>query len=168
MQRVSSSHESSLPSPSSHPSGIKFSVKHRTKSLVRILYRKKIGSPSSVRSERRCDSTGLVLMHHSQFMPWTNSPEGSHLSALSFKTPSPRRWKVYESRNVGRAANRTPGLTLSTGLMCSPIIGSDHFADMPHPPSRKLRATQKAHRLHHRTSYVYRPRFWHLCPCLCA
>jgi hypothetical protein len=165
---VSSSHESSLPTAPSHPSGIMFYVKHRTKSLVRILHRKKTESPSSVRSERRCDSTGPVLMHHSQFMPWTNFPEGSHLSALSSKTPSPRRWKVYESRNVGRAAKRTPGLTLSTGFMCSPIVGSDHFTDMPHLPSRILKATQKAHRLLHRTLYVYRPRFWHLCPCLCA
>ena len=159
---MSSSHECSLLSPPSRPSGIKFYVKHRTKSLVLMLHRK-TGSPSLVRSEGRCDSTGPVLMYHSQFMAWTNSPEGSHLSALSSKTPSPRRRKVYEYRNVGRAANRTPGLTLSTGVMCPPIIGFDHFADMP----RILKATQRAHRLH-RTLYDYRPRSWHLCPCLCA
>ena len=115
---MSSSHESSLPSPPSHPSGIKLYVRRRTKSLVRVLHRKMTGSPSSVRfRENICDSTGPpVLMHRSQFMPWTNSPEGSLLSPLSSKTPSPRRWKVHKSRNVGRAANGTPGLTLSTGF----------------------------------------------------
>ena len=59
-------------------------------------------------------------------------------------------------------------LDIEYGVMSSPIISSDHFTDMPHLPSRILKATQKAQRLHHRALYVYRPRFWHLCLCLCA
>ena len=78
------------------------------------------GLPSSVRSERICGAASA----HASFTIHSlcrgrrmDSPEGSLSSALSSKTPSPRRWKVHKcdkSRNVGRAANRTLGLTLST------------------------------------------------------
>ena len=63
-QCVSSSRESSLPSPPSHPSGIKFYVKYPTKFLVPILHRRKqAGSPSPVRSD--ATSTGPSLRRHS-------------------------------------------------------------------------------------------------------
>ena len=63
IQCVNLSRESFLPSPPSHPSGIKFYVKYPTKFPGRVLHRRKKGSPSSVRSD--VTPTGLALKHHS-------------------------------------------------------------------------------------------------------
>lgn len=93
----------------------------------------------------------------------------SLVSALLESPFSPEVESVRISKRwEGREQDSRLDIEYGVYSMCSPIIGSDHFADMPHLPSRILKATQKAHHLHHRTLYVYLPRFWHLCPCLYA
>ena len=71
-------------------------------------------------------------MYYSQFILWTNSPEETHLWVLCFKTLFLEKKKTCGSRVVGRVMSNILGLTLSAGVIRSPLpYGSDRILGMP-------------------------------------